>query len=60
MMTKYRVRVVRQARSHLQGIKEYIAFELLAPETARKMLISLNQSIHSPSDEPYRIKTIDE
>lgn len=60
MMTKYRVRVVRQARSHLQGIKEYIAFELLAPETARKMLISLNQSIHSLSDEPYRIKTIDE
>lgn len=60
MMAKYRVKVVRQARSHLQGIKEYIAFELLAPETARNMLILLSQSMHSLSDEPYRIKTIDE
>lgn len=45
MMAKYRVKVVRQARSHLQGIKEYIAFELFAPETARNMLILLSQSM---------------
>lgn len=59
-MAKYKVKVVRQAKSHLTAIKEYIAFELLAPETARNMLNLLRQSIQSLSDEPYRIKTIDE
>lgn len=59
-MTKYKVKVVRQAKSHLTAIKEYIAFELLAPDTARNMLNLLRQSIQSLSDEPYRIKTIDE
>ena len=60
MMTKYRVKVTGQAKMHLKGIKEYIAFELLAPETARNMMKALRQSIHSLSNEPYRIKTIDE
>ena len=59
-MAKYKVKAVRQAKSHLTAIKEYIAFELLAPDTARNMLNLLRQSIQSLSDEPYRIKTIDE
>lgn len=59
-MAKYKVKVVRQAKSHLTAIKEYIAFELLAPDTAKTMLKVLRQSIRSLSDEPYRIKTIDE
>ncbi len=60
MMARYKVKVVRQAKSHLTAIKEYIAFELLAPDTAKSMLNVLQQSIRSLSDEPYRIKTVDE
>ena len=33
-MKTYDVRITRQARDHLKGIKAYIIYELLAPEAA--------------------------
>lgn len=60
MMSKYRVKVVRQAHIHLQGIRDYIELELFAPLAAKNIMTLLRQSIRSLSDDPYRIKTIDE
>ena len=59
-MAKYKIRITRQARAHLQDIKDYIATTFLEPETAKKMMQLLRSEIQSLSDMPQRIKTIDE
>lgn len=59
-MEEYKIRITRQARTHLQDIRDYIATTFLEPETAKKMVQLLRLEIQSLSDMPQRIKVIDE
>lgn len=59
-MAKYKIRITRQARAHLQNIRDYIAATFLEPETAKKMVHLLRSEIQSLTEMPQRIKTIDE
>ena len=59
-MEAYRIRITRQARAHLQEIRDYISDTFQEPETARKMIILLRTRIQSLSEMPQRIKTVDE
>lgn len=59
-MVKYKIRITRQARAHLQDIRDYIATTFLEPGTARKMVQLLRSDIQSLSEMPQRIKPIDE
>ena len=59
-MTKYRVRITRQAVRHLKAIRDYIIDEFHAPDTAKRMLRLLREKMASLSEMPGRIKTIDE
>ncbi len=59
-MAKYKVRITRQARAHLQDIRDYIATTFLESETARKMVQLLRSEIQSLTEMPQRIKNIDE
>jgi len=59
-MAKYKIRITRQARAHLQDIRDYIATTFLEPGTAKKMVQLLRSEIQSLSDMPQRIKAIDE
>ena len=60
MAAKYKIRITRQARAHLQGIRDYIADTFLEPGTAKKMIRLLRTEMQSLSEMPQRIKTIDE
>ena len=55
-MKAYTVRITRQAREHLRGIKKYIEEELLAPDAARNTIAVLKKEIQSLSEMPDRIK----
>ena len=59
-MKTYTVRITRQAREHLRGIKKYIAEELLAPDAARNTIAVLKKEIQSLSEMPERIKLTEE
>ena len=59
-MKQYAVRITRQARAHLRGIKKYIEEELLEPDVARSTIDSLKEEIKSLSHMPARIKLTDE
>ena len=59
-MKTYTVRITRQAREHLRGIKKYITDELLAPEAAQNMIALLKKEIKSLDKLPERIKLTDE
>ncbi len=59
-MAKYKIRITRQARAHLQDIRDYIATTFLEPGTARKMVQLLRSEIRALSEMPQRFKTIDE
>lgn len=59
-MKTYTVRITRQARDHLRGIKAYITDELLAPEAANNTIARLKKEIKSLSKMPERIKLTDE
>lgn len=59
-MNTYTVRITRQARDHLRGIKAYITDELLAPEAANSTIARLKKEIKSLSTMPERIKLTDE
>ena len=59
-MAEYRIRITRQASAHLAEIRRYIEYELLAPQTALKMIRALRTEIQSLSELPYRFKTVDE
>jgi len=56
----YTIRITRQAREHLRGIKKYIEEELLAPVAAQNTLTVLKKEIRSLSEMPERIKLTDE
>lgn len=59
-MKAYTVRITRQAREHLRGIKEYIANELFAPDAAKNTIAVLKKEIKSLSQMPERIKLTEE
>ncbi len=59
-MNTYTVRITRQARDHLRGIKAYITDELLVPEAANSTIARLKKEIKSLSTMPERIKLTDE
>ena len=59
-MKAYTVRITRQAREHLRGIRKYIEGELLAPDAARNTITALKKEIKSLSEMPERIKLTDE
>lgn len=59
-MAEYKIRITRQARVHLQGIRDYIANTFLEPGTALKMVRLLRSEMQILSEMPQRIKTIDE
>lgn len=59
-MKTYTVRITRQAREHLRGIRTYIENELLSPDAARKTITALKEEIKSLSQMPERIKLTEE
>ena len=59
-MSKYKVRITRQARAHLQEIRDYIATTFLEPGTALRMVRLLRSEMQTLSEMPQRIKTINE
>lgn len=59
-MKTYTVRITRQAREHLRGIKKYITDELLAPDAAKNTIAALKREIKSLSQMPERIKLTEE
>lgn len=59
-MDRYRIRLTKQAREHLEIIREYISVELNAPDTAKNILNILKKKMYSLETMPQRIKCIDE
>ncbi|MBQ9436989.1 MAG: type II toxin-antitoxin system RelE/ParE family toxin [Lachnospiraceae bacterium] len=59
-MKTYTVRITRQAREHLRGIKKHIAEELLAPDAAKNTISAIKKEIKSLDKMPERIKLTDE
>lgn len=59
-MMAYTVRITRQAREHLRGIKTYITNELLAPDAAENTIMALKKGIKSLSQMSERIKLTEE
>ena len=59
-MKTYKVRITRQAREHLRGIKKYIAEELLAPDAAKNTIAAIKKEIKSLDKMPERIKLTEE
>lgn len=53
---KYMIDITAQAKSDLQSIYEYIAFELVAPENAAGQLDRLEESIMKLDYMPLRFK----
>ncbi len=53
-MKVYKVKISPQAREHLNQIRDYIAFELLLPSTAKKILELIHDKIGSLSTFPER------
>ena len=59
-MDEYKIKVTRQAKEHLELIREYIATELQAPIVAKRMLELLKSEMMSLQTMPYRVKLIGE
>lgn len=56
----YKVEISKQARSDLEGIYEYIAFTLLAPENAKGQIDRLEDKILNLDHMPYRFREYEE
>ena len=52
----YQIKFSKQANMDLRGIYEYIAFTLLSPENAKKLLNTLEKKIQSLENFPKRYK----
>lgn len=59
-MKTHTVRITRQAREHLRGIKKHIAEELLAPDAAKNTISAIKKEIKSLDKMPERIKLTEE
>lgn len=53
-MDKYSVKLMSRAVRDLDGIYDYIAGNLLEPETASKLIDRMEQQIYSLEQMPYR------
>lgn len=60
MANEYHVKVTPQAQEQMREIAHYIAFELQAPDTAMRMLATLEDAITSLSHYPGRIALTEE
>ena len=54
MKACYDVRITRQAYSQIAEVRHYIAFELMNPEAAERVLTNILNAIKSLSDMPSR------
>jgi len=52
----YQIKISKQANTDLRDIYEYIAFTLLSPENATKLLNTLEKKIQSLENFPKRFK----
>ena len=52
----YQIEISKQANQDLRDIYEYIAFTLLSPENAKKLLNTLQKKIQSLENFPKRFK----
>lgn len=59
-MTMYQVKITLQAKEHLALIRDYIAIQLKAPETAKNILHLFQKHMNSLSFMPQRISCIEE
>ena len=59
-MKIYTIRITRQAREQLRGIKKYIAEVLLAPDAARNTVAAIKKEIKSLDKMSDRIKLTEE
>ena len=55
MDDRYEVKVTGYAEASMREIAQYIAFELLAPEAAVNLLMTLQQEIGKLEHTPHRI-----
>ena len=53
---KYKIEITEKAKSDLHGVYEYIAFQLLSPVSAEKLLDKLESAILSLETMPFRFK----
>ena len=60
MSEKYTVKITQQAQEQIREIVSYIRFTLQAPETAMKMLDTLQEEIASLDQFPNRVPLTDE
>lgn len=60
MPDEYTVKITRQAQEQIREIVRYIRFMLQAPETAMKMLDTLQREIASLAQFPYRVPLTEE
>ena len=59
-MKTYTIRITRQAREQLRGIKKYITEVLFAPDAARNTVAAIKKEIISLDKMPDRIKLTEE
>ena len=57
---RYEVQISEQAESDLRNIYEYIAYQLLAPNTASEQLLRLQQGIMNLNSMPERYRCYEE
>ena len=60
MSENYKIKITKQAYAQMEVIGRYIAFELLSPETADKLLSLLKEEISSLSFMPERFTFTEE
>lgn len=60
MKSEYRVHITRIAYGHMTAIKNYIANELMVPNAAKQLLLSMRESISKLDSMPERYKLLDE
>ena len=60
MPEKYTVKITQQAQEQIREIISYIRFTLQAPETAMKMLDTLQEEIASLDQFPNRVPLTEE
>lgn len=60
MNKTYAVEITEQSQMQLKEIRDYIAYTLKAPDTAKKWLQTVLESVQSLGFEPARIKKTEE
>ncbi len=60
MGNNYKVHITKYAFGQMEGIRRYIADELLAPQAARKLLEEMKKAAASLGSLPFRNPLVDE